>query len=123
MAITIRFGATIAEIYPDSTRILFPDGAEISGAPQDTNAYRATARQHGYGDDTLALCQEHEVLHIALTHWLGTESATMRALRGEADMQALSDLEEAAVLAVQRFARAAGVDLIERFVAINETLA
>jgi hypothetical protein len=113
MPTVLRFGATTVEVYPDSTRIIFPDDAEIVGAPQDTDAYRATARQYGYGDDTLTLCQEHEVMHIALTHWLGIESVTMRVLRGEADVQALSDLEEAAVLAVQRFARAAGVNLIE----------
>ena len=119
----LRFGYTIVEIYPDSTRITLPDGAQILGAPQDTVAYRRTAKQHGYGGDTLLLCKEHEVMHIAVTHWLGIESATMRVLRGDSSMKALSDMEEAAVLAVQRLARAHGVDLLERMNQCNETLA
>ena len=110
----IQFGSTIIEVYPDSTRIIFPDGTIVAGAPQDTESYRATAEQHGYGADTLQLCKEHEVMHVALCHWLGIDSPTMRLLRygDDARLHRLNGLEEAAVLAVQKFARAIGVDLI-----------
>jgi hypothetical protein len=112
----ISFGPITVEVRADGTLIAFPDGSSVPGAPHDTKAYRATAEAHGYGADTLRLCQEHELLHIALCHWLGIDSPTMALLRGAdgAGLQDLNPIEEAAVLAVQRLARAAGVDLVER---------
>lgn len=113
---SLSFGDTLVEVFTDSTRITFSDGSTIFGAPEDTDSYRSTAMQHGYGEDTLRLCQEHEVMHIALCHWLGIHSPTMTLLRHGDDesLHQLNCLEEAAVLAVQRFARAAGIDLIAR---------
>src|ERR1044071_3628818 len=114
--IAIPFGDTLVEVYSDSTCITFGDGSTIPGAPEDTDAYRATALQHGYGDDTLRLCQEHEVMHIALCHWLVIDSPTRPLLRQGDDerLHQLNGLEEAAVLAIQHFARRAGVDLVAR---------
>ena len=111
---SLQFGSTIIEVYPDSTRICFADGSTVPGAPEDTAEYRATAQRHGYGDDTLKLCQEHELMHIALCHWLGIDSPTMTLLRrGDDDrLHELNRLEETAVLAVQHFARIAGIDLV-----------
>lgn len=84
--------------------------------PEDTDSYRATAVRYGYEEDTLRLCQEHEVTHIALCHWLGIESPTMVLLRhGDDDrLHYVNKLEECAVLAIQHLARATGVDLIAR---------
>lgn len=82
------------DIYPDSTLITFSDGSE----------------------DTLRLCQEHEITHIALCHWLGIDRPTMTLLReGDDDrLHYLNRLEECAVLSIQHLARAAGVDLLAR---------
>lgn len=115
-SLSLPFGDTIVHVYPNSTCIIFSDGSTVPGAPEDTDAYRATALKHGYGDDTLRLCQEHEVMHIALCHWLGIDSPTMTLLRNGDDenLHQLNGLEEAAVLAIQHFARVAGVDIVAR---------
>jgi hypothetical protein len=114
--VSLAFGDTIVQVYPDSTCITFDDGSSVPGAPENTDSYRTTALNHGYGHDTLRLCQEHEVMHIALCHWLGIDSPTMTLLRhgDDANLHLLNGLEEAAVLAVQHFARVAGVDLVAR---------
>jgi len=113
----IQFDSTLIEVHADSTRITFADGTVVTGAPEDTDSYRATAERHGYGADTLQLCKEHEVLHIALCHWLGIDSPTMRLVRhgDDARLHRLNRLEEDAVLAVQKFAKAAGIDLVVRW--------
>ena len=108
---TIRFGDTLVTVHDFGTVITFADGLQVDGNPEDTDPYRATAARYGYGSDTLALCKDHEIMHIALAHWLRIESPTMR----QRDDMDLRELEEAAVLAVQQYARAAGVDLIQRF--------
>jgi hypothetical protein len=110
-------GQTVFEVWPYGCRAILPDGAEAQGAPQDTAEYRARAAALGYGGDTLSSCRDHDLLHAALCAWLGLpESPVLRHSaegRGASD---LTNLEEDAVLAVQRFARAAGIDLSRRFV-------
>jgi hypothetical protein len=49
----------------------YQDGSVAYGCPQDTDSYRATARELGYGDDTWALTREHEILHTALAELRG----------------------------------------------------
>lgn len=114
----LRFGPTTVEVWPDHTRIVFDDGSTVPGAPEDTDAYRDTAARYGYGNDTLQLCKDHEVMHIALCHWLGIDSPTMEIMRTGGAASRLNGLEETAVLAVQHFARAAGVDLVARMRAL-----
>ncbi|GAC1495954.1 MAG: hypothetical protein NVS1B6_00600 [Steroidobacteraceae bacterium] len=62
---------------------VFPDGATVPAAPQDTDEYRATAEDLGYGADTMRLCLEHEVLHTAIAE-----------LRGESFSQVLRDVAD-----------------------------
>ena len=57
---------------------------------------------------------EHDLWHIDLALWLGKPSPALMGAMGvrlTGDEQALADLEEAAVLALQRYAKAAGVGL------------
>jgi hypothetical protein len=116
MTLMLTFGANRVEFFPDSTRITLHDGATICGMPEDTDSYRETAAEHGYRDDTLRLCQEHELTHVALAHILGlAESPTMRMVASGNGHQRLANIEEAAVLALQRFANVVGVNLIDRF--------
>jgi hypothetical protein len=105
---------TIIQVWPDCVRTILPDGSEVVAAPQDNDAYRATAERLGYGADTLRMSQEHELLHSWLAAHLGLpESPTLgRVARGEGDT-ALTGLDEDAVMAIQRFANAAGVNLLE----------
>jgi hypothetical protein len=84
----------------------------IIGEPHDTNEYRDMARELGYEDDTLSMCQDHDPLHIALCKWLGLEtSLSMLSAVGRLseDLEPLARLEEAAVLAVQSFIRHANL--------------
>jgi hypothetical protein len=99
------------EVLPTGSRITLPSGEVVLGAPHDTDAYRATARQLGYGDDTLAMCRDHDPLHALLAGWLGLEvSYGMLDGAGRLDPADAEKAaaEEAAVLAVQRFMRLAG---------------
>jgi len=114
---SLTFGDAIIAFPTWGTLITWSDGTFVSGAPENTDAYRKTAFDHGYGDDTLALCREHELLHLALCHWLGIPSPVMEAMRNApAEMPGaeIRALEETAVLAVQRFARAMAVDLMDQ---------
>jgi hypothetical protein len=119
----MRFGAIDVAVLDDGTRITFEDGLVVEGAPEDTDAYRATAQRLGYGDDTLRMCKEHEATHIALNHLLGLESPTMLAVRrGVDDLHDLNCLEEAAVLAIQQYAVASGIDLLTKLTQLSEQL-
>ena len=111
----LMFGDALVAFPSWGTLITWPDGTFVSGAPEDTDAYRKTALDYGYDTDTLALCRDHELLHVALCYWLGVPSPVMDALRLRADMVGVEIriLEEAAVLAVQRFARAMGAEIID----------
>jgi hypothetical protein len=113
----ITIADATVEVLPTGTLIKYADGTLVPGEPEDTDTYRQTAQRYGYGSDTLGLCIDHEIVHVALGAWLGVDSPTMRAVRqGHLDDDvALRRLEEAAVLAVQQYARAAGVNLIERW--------
>lgn len=112
----LTFGRTVVEIWDrDCVRTTLPDGAEVVAAPEPTASYRAKAEGLGYGADSMRMCVEHEVTHSALAAWLGLpESPTLgRVARGQGD-SVLTGLEEDAVLALQRFANAAGVNLLGR---------
>jgi hypothetical protein len=100
-----------------STR--YPGLPPVDAAPHDTDAYRARARSLGYRDDTAAMSREHEAAHHLMARLLGLPySPTMYGIALHAAAEgpywpAWRD-EECAVLALQRFARSAGVDLAER---------
>lgn len=112
---TLRFGGTTVEVWSDCTRVTLPSGGTVVGAPQDNDAYRAAALRLGYGADTAAMSREHEVGHAALCHFLGLPcSPVMSTVAGEPVGDVVTHwLEEEAVMAVQRLARAVGVDLVE----------
>lgn len=108
-------GNACIAIAATGTVIDFADGVSVPSQPEDSDAYRAAAQHHGYGTDTWQLCVDHEIMHLALADWLGLpDSPTLLAVRRGrlGDDLVLRALEETAVLAVQQFARAAGVDLV-----------
>lgn len=51
------------EVHAWGVKTIFPDGTEVVAAPQDNDEYRARAIELGYGNDALAMCVDHEVLH------------------------------------------------------------
>lgn len=103
---------TIIEVLPTGSRVTLPNRTIIVGAPHDTDEYRKTAEHLGYGDDTLALCQEHDPLHAWLCDVLGLpDSPALRVAAGIDAPNAMATSEERAVLSVQEFCRKAGVKL------------
>lgn len=101
---------TVIEIGNAFTRIILNSGRVVTGAPQQNEEQRATARELGYGEDTALMVEEHDPMHALLCDWLGLESLTLKDVAGElpAERKALVWLEEDAVLAVTKFMRAAG---------------
>lgn len=73
-------GQNRIEVFEDTqtVKITFPDGTHILSAPQDNDEYRKTALDLGYGNDTWAMCKEHDPFHIFIAVMNG--KATSRAL-------------------------------------------
>jgi hypothetical protein len=121
---SLVFADVRIEIFQDSTRITLGDGSIILGQPEDTDSYRETAERTGYGDDVVQMCIDHELTHVALAHFLQSPSPTLECVGKEntngsykascADL-ALRELEETAILALQKYARAAKIDLVKLF--------
>jgi hypothetical protein len=112
----LTFGGTTVTFDGDYAITALPGGHRIVAAPQDDAAYRATALRLGYASDTLRMMREHEAAHSAVCHWLGLpESPTLRAVADDEGPTDLSNLEEDVVLALAKFANAAGVRLIDVF--------
>jgi hypothetical protein len=105
---TVRFGAVTFSYVPESgwCESVWPDGARLPGFPEDTESYRQTARELGYGGDTARMCWVHEASHHLLSVAAGLPFSP--TLRGEAvDRHTLTvaqrHREEADVLAFQRY--------------------
>lgn len=102
-----------------STR--YPGLPPVDACPHDTDEYRARAISLGYRSDTAAMSREHEAAHHLLASLLGLpNSPTMYGIAlhaaAEGPFWPAWGHEEAAVLALQRYARSAGVDLVARAV-------
>src|SRR5687767_2982374 len=91
------------EFHDWGARTVFLNGAELKAAPQDDPAYLARAVDLGYGGDTLAMCQDHELLHSLAAELLhGRPSATLwRVAHGDRSRRGLG-AEEDMVLRLQR---------------------
>lgn len=103
------------------TTTRYPGLPPVDALAQDSDEYRARAVSLGYGDDTACMSREHELGHALLARLLGLPySPTLYGLALHADAQGPYwpswRTEEASVLALQRYARAAGVDLVARAV-------
>lgn len=108
----LRIGNITVDVDEHGTRIAWPDGSTVTRHPHDTTDYRATAERLGYGTDTLRMSIEHELCHVLLGYWAGLPSAVMAQLRGgDAEPLAVC-LEEDVVIALQKYLRARGVDVV-----------
>jgi hypothetical protein len=112
----MQFGANVVEIWNDCVATHLPDGVAVVAAVQDTDQYRETAERLGYGSDTVRMMRDHELSHVALAHLLGLpESLVMSSVAHGYGDNYLTGLEEDLILALQKFATAAGIDLFEVF--------
>jgi hypothetical protein len=106
-------GATVTVHADGLTCTRLADGCEIPAAAQDTETYRQRAAELGYGEDTTAMSREHEIGHSILAEILGLpESPTLRGVARGKYFEGWR-AEEAAVLGLQAFARAAGISLLD----------
>lgn len=107
-------GVTVDLWGSDLTVSRFADGGEVCASPHDTDDYRTMAELLGYGADTAQAAREHDIAHHLLAHWLGLPfSPGLRAVvDGEPDWTVCGPEEDAA-MALQRYANAAGVDLVQ----------
>lgn len=114
---TLKFGDNAVNIHDDHVDVVLPDGAVVPAVPHITPEYYSTTSHLGYGEDIMALCVNHEIVHTALCHWLGLkESPTMRSVASfNSQSTSITGSEEDAVMAIQRFANLMGVDLVELF--------
>jgi hypothetical protein len=72
--ITFKLGPVVTfNVYPESRfcETVFADGTSVSAVPEDNDAYRACARELGYGDDTWGMCFLHELFHSLLSYSQG----------------------------------------------------
>lgn len=111
----IRLGACHITIEPQHVSTRLPGGREVLGMPMSDAGYRRTAREHGYGEDVARMCRCHEVTHSLIAHWLGLPCSPVfrRVAGGDHEADDLTRVEEAAVLALEAYANAMGVDLVE----------
>lgn len=99
LLIELRNGGAF-EVGDDWTRCFLPSGPVVYGSPQGTEEQAQTAAS--LGCTPLEMVLLHDPLHMALADWLGFESHSLRAAAGLDMDRRIADLEEAAVMAVQR---------------------
>lgn len=80
---------------PCYTETVFADGTLVKAAPQDNEAYRATAERLGYGADTCRMSRDHELLHSWLSIRQGKQySPTLWALAHDEPADLPAHLQE-----------------------------
>ena len=103
-------GADIELTDSPLTVTRYPEG-EVPAYPQATDGYKARARELGYGADTARMSRDHELSHHILATLLGLPcSPTLMGIAIGKHATCWRQ-EEAAVLALQAYAQAAGIDL------------
>ena len=106
--IEFQFGMASLWVYPSRqyAETVFRDGARCAAVPHDTEDYRQRARDLGYGDDTWAMCWQHELGHslLAAVQQRVVSLTLFAVAHGTIDSldPALVAEEEAAVLDWQR---------------------
>lgn len=109
---TFRLGECRIDLMDGYTRTRFADGRRCLAEHREQPGQRELAASLGYAS-AVAMNIRHDLCHSLLAVFLGLPHSP--TLRGVADgnFWPHHKLEEAAVLAVQAFANAAGVDLLK----------
>lgn len=110
---SLTLGTTCVNLYQEGIDTVFQDGTNVWAEPQDEDNYRATAERLGYGNNTLAMCQDHELAHTVLAVLMGLDySHTLWGVAHGAYWPHYRD-EEAAVLAFQTYCQKAGCRVLD----------
>lgn len=117
----MRLGHAVVEMHLSGLTVTRTTAGEVPAMPECTPYQAASAKALGYGDDLARASREHELAHSLLAVLLGLpESPTLHGVARGRHWQHWR-AEEAAALALQRFARMAGVDLVARARALDGT--
>jgi hypothetical protein len=110
----LHVGGALVELWKNgATTSIYHGVGAVSAVAHDTDEYRARAQSLGYGSDTARMSREHELTHHLLADLLGLPySPTLHGVAAQ-KIYERNNIEEAAVLAIQAFARAVDVDLVE----------
>lgn len=93
----------------------FNDGSSYCAHPHDLPHYHAIAHRLGYEGDILRFAREHEVAHHLVAEVFGQPSHVLWPLANGHEPDAFAAAaEEALAMALQRYARANEVPLIDR---------
>lgn len=108
----------VLELHDDGLTVTrYAGGLDVPARAHATPEYRRRALEHGYGGDVDLMSREHEAAHHLLARLLGlAHSPTLMGVVARPHWWGWQK-EEGAVLALQRYARAVGVDLVERLAA------
>lgn len=99
-----RYGRTLVEVFDGFVRTTLPDGSAVHAVPGETEEDVARANALGYGGDCWLMTRDHDRFHAMLAYGLGlTESPALRRTAESGKSTLLTDLEEGAVLAIQRY--------------------
>lgn len=103
---TIKMTFCSVNLYPTWCWTAFPDGSGFGAYPHDTAEYRDIARRLGYGEDIMAYCWEHEVMHSFVSERIsGQASPILWALAHRRRHPDSTVYEEALTQAFQGFLR------------------
>lgn len=106
-----RFGDVTVEIGDAFTATHLPNGATVTAAHCEQRGQAVLAEELGY-DCAEDMNREHDMLHSLLAHLLGLPaSPTLEGVAGKRTYRHWRE-EEAAVFAIARYARCAGLDLM-----------
>lgn len=111
----INIGDALVECHDDGQTITRLAAGTVLAYPEDTQEYRDRARDLGYGDDVSGMSRDHEITHSLLAKWLGLPAspALSLAAAGKESKNILTGAEEAAVLAIQRFAKMTNASILQ----------
>jgi hypothetical protein len=110
---SINLGSVTLDIYDSGINHRFSDGVELWAEPQDTDQYRVTALDLGYGRDTLRQCIDHEIGHqlVGLLMGLGRSPTLWAVAHGQ--RYDYWRQEEAIVFALQRWCTASDTPMLD----------
>jgi hypothetical protein len=110
---SIHLGTVTVEAFDGYTVTRFADGKEVHALHAEQPGQAETAKGLGY-PDAEAMNRDHDLAHSLLCYWLGLPcSPTLRDVATGTPAHEIHYLEEAAVMALCRFANATGVSLVE----------
>jgi hypothetical protein len=108
---TIRLGGALIELHDDGLTVTRFGARQVDARPHHTGEYQQRAFDLGYGADVARMSREHELTHSILAHLLGLPASPTLMGIATGKLWRHWRREEAAVLGLQGFARAAGTDL------------